>query len=118
MEDLSQKVRELGLVVEFIQEHMGRPHGEFEEETLRLALEYHDETEAFDKRACSREAADGTAVPVGTREILDINRNARKVFANKAKVCRQGPEALWSAIREVGRYYPELRRNSSGQINR
>ena len=46
---------------------------------LRLAKQYHSETEAFDRSICSGPVVDGSIRPIGSRESTLINRHAAQV---------------------------------------
>jgi hypothetical protein len=44
-----------------------------------LAKRYHDETEAYDRTVCTGPIRDGSVMPIGTRQMALVNRNAIKV---------------------------------------
>ena len=44
-----------------------------------LAERYHSETEAYDRTVCSGPIVDGAIMPIGSREMSLVNRNAIKV---------------------------------------
>lgn len=67
-------------VQHFVQEFLGIPQIPTERDRFldRLAEEYHERTEAFDRRVCSGEK-DGVAMPTNGRESGQINRHALQV---------------------------------------
>lgn len=72
----------------------------------KLAMEYHDRTEAYDQRVCSRKTTRGIAVPYSGQERQLVNRNAKMVFqdiANREGLQMQEFLEFRRAIVDAGR---------------
>jgi hypothetical protein len=70
----------------------------------KLADEYHERTEAYDRTVCSAKLRDGTAMPVTPRELGLINRNALMVLRElegRAVASGADRKALMDAIRRT-----------------
>jgi hypothetical protein len=70
----------------------------------KLAKQYHDETEAFDRTVCTGPIINGSIMPVGNREFVEVNRNAYKVRARIIAEAAQHGITTREMSDAIGRY--------------
>jgi hypothetical protein len=91
----------------FSREYLGRFLRQTKEEevALRLARQYHLETEAFDRSVCSGPVVDGSVWPSDGRELALVNRHAIQVRRRIIEDGRRqgvGGSLILRAIRSEG----------------
>jgi len=95
-------------LIEFEREYFGFPiELTIEEKRLRkLALEYHERTEAYDRTVCSGFNSCNRTIPVNSQQVSLVNLNAKKIrdelFIEVEKLGfkqKQWQEAIFNASR-------------------
>ncbi len=90
---------------EFYNETLGTPYLTERELLLaKLAEEYHEVCEAYDRTVCTGEIRDGRIMPtMGTKESALINKNSRDV---RDRMLREHPGLTRHELQEaIGRYH-------------
>ena len=91
---------------QFNREFLGSFEPQIDPALLKLAEEYHERTEAFDRTACTGPIRNGSIMPSNGFELRAVNRNAhevRKDIQKRASRIGFSPMHLYPAIRYASR---------------